>query len=428
MKEDLNFQILFFFSRPLVDKCFHELLGAAINTPKIEFYFNLPVKINSMRKIYFLRCTLRCTAVLAMLAAFLNSSEAQQVYWREGFESGQGFPSAVPYYPTHVLSSASGVWYLFLANRTNGSGGACAVNGGSLDHGRFYDYNGYVSKNPALTAADSGYMVTPVVDFGIGELHFKRGRVNRRLTVYKTADTSAAAATWTLVAQSTTVVAATCTDTTWTINDPMARRLKIVARSGTDTDIDSVWMTSTSPIVPVKFTGIHAASVNGFTKVTWNIATEINTRSYIVERSTDGMSFSKAAEVAATNAGNYSWIDNNATAGVAFYRVKAMDKDGRLSYSGVVKVAADLLKVEFLITPNMISGRTMNLQLNNLGKGTFGLRVINSGGQVVYTTSLLGETGSLSKAIQLPSSLPAGAYKVQLVSGTAILTKTAILQ
>jgi hypothetical protein len=181
--------------------------------------------------------------------------------------------------------------------------------------------------------------------------------------------------------------------------------------------------------LPVKFTGINAASVNGMTKVTWNIATELNTRSYIVEKSTDGVTFKNVAEVTATNASTYSWIDQAITpVGVVYYRVKAVDKDGKMGFSGVIKLSASLTKPGFVITPNVIPGRTMNLQLSNIARGNVSIRISNNMGQIVYTSSLINEGGAVSKTISLPGTLQAGTYRVQLVSGSSLMTQTAILQ
>ena len=136
------------------------------------------------------------------------------------------------------------------------------------------------------------------------------------------------------------MMTSTLVDTNILINAPDAVRMKIVFEAAGNSDVDSIGLFSSRPL-PVKFTGINAASVNGFTKVSWNIATELNTRSYIVEKSTDGINFKNVAEVAATNAGTYSWIDQSLTpVGNVYYRVKSVDKDGKLGFSGVIRLAS----------------------------------------------------------------------------------------
>ncbi len=360
-------------------------------------------------------------ATMILLAGFSQLSNAQEMYWRETFtpsgaSTNPGTSTAITEY-----TGDAGVWRFMGVYRTTGTG---CPNDGTNWHIR--SVNGAISP----TFPDTPYALTPLVSAGIQSVSLTRARANRRISFYVTTSDDPATTDWTLanvIVKATGYPNPLCLDSSVAINAPNAVRMKIVFEAAVNNDVDSIALFSSRPL-PVTFTSVNAAAVNGFTKVSWNIATEINTRSYIVERSTDGLSFNKVAEVPATNAGSYSWIDNSAAAGVSFYRVKAMDKDGKLSYSGVVKVAANLIKAEFLITPNMISGRTMNLQLTNLAKGTLGLRVTNNMGQVVYSSSLLNEGGSVSKTVQLPTTLNAGTYRVQLVSGSTVLTKTAILQ
>jgi hypothetical protein len=380
-----------------------------------------------MKKFYAIHFII----VILVTAGLSNAVSAQDAYFREGFKPEEsGWPSSVnDVYPSTTLTDyatitvASGVWYSRGVYRTAGPTGSCITQTGDPYHARWGNLNTPSGSN----AADSAYLITPALNFGVGTLTFFNGRASRRISVYKTTDTDPATTNWTL-AEFLPATNTACQAMSVVINDPAAKRLKIYSRSGTDSDLDSLVVTSTSPIVPVKFTGINAASVNGMTKVTWNIATEINTRSYIVEKSTDGANFKNAAEITATNAGTYSWIDQAANAGNVYYRVKAVDKDGKLGYSGVIKLATALTRPGFVITPNVIPGRTMNLQLTNIAKGTVTIRVSNNMGQIVYSSSLINEGGAVSKTISLPASLQAGTYRVQLVSGSSMLTQTAILQ
>ncbi len=378
-------------------------------------------------KIY----SFRYLAMILVLSVFSQSAKSQEIYWGggEGFQSGEGFPAAVPFNPAFVTSTKSGTWYNFLFNRTTGATGACTVVTGTPDHARFYNYNSYIGSNPNLGPADSGFCVTPPVYSGIKELHFMKSRDNRRFTIYKTSTTDPVTAVWTLAAQSFVGLSpSVCVDTTYMINDASAKMLKIVARSGTDSDIDSLYLVSMSPILPVKFNGISAVTTNGFTKVLWSNAVENNTRAYIIEKSSNGTTFTNVDEVAAINVRSYSWIDNVPATGVSYYRVKAIDKDGRLVVSNVVKMNSVKKAPEFVVAPNVVSGRNLNIQLNNIEKGNVSFNVSNSSGQVVYRTSLMNEGGAVTRNLQLPSSLNAGTYRIQMNSGATLLTQTVVLQ
>src|SRR4029079_13153522 len=70
----------------------------------------------------------------------------------------------------------------------------------------------------------------------------------------------------------------------------------------------------------------------------WNVAGERNAQSYVIERSTNGSNFAKLGEVAASNSTAYSFMDNQPVNGLAFYRIKETDADGKFRYSTIVRL------------------------------------------------------------------------------------------
>ncbi|HSN60826.1 MAG TPA: hypothetical protein VLR49_07815, partial [Ferruginibacter sp.] len=235
------------------------------------------------------------TFIILLIA---NSSNAQsEVYFREGFNDGGGtIPSvASESLGKYVDQVSSGNWYVYGVYRTSGATGSCLTETGTLSHIRFANLN-------AITVAnDSAYLITPTVNFGINTITFLNGRASRRLTIYKTSDTAALTTNWTSVIHIPATNIA-CQSFTVTINDATAKRLKIIARSGTDSDLDSLVLTSTTAILPVTFTGLSAIETSGKIKVSWKIATELNTSKYVIERSVNGISFTEIGSLSATNA------------------------------------------------------------------------------------------------------------------------------
>jgi hypothetical protein len=92
-------------------------------------------------------------------------------------------------------------------------------------------------------------------------------------------------------------------------------------------------------ILPVTFMGINAKKENGTTRVMWDVAQETDVRHYEVERSSDGVTFARVGTVGANGKPAYHFIDNSATEGTVYYRVKNVDIDGRFKYSSVVKLS-----------------------------------------------------------------------------------------
>ncbi len=105
------------------------------------------------------------------------------------------------------------------------------------------------------------------------------------------------------------------------------------------------------PLQLVSFSG----SYNG-TQVSlqWRTQNEVNTSTFAIEKSEDGVNFSSLANLlAAGNAASrqYSFTDPNTLQGTNYYRLKMIDKDGRFTYSHILHFTA-LKKKGLLVTPN----------------------------------------------------------------------------
>ncbi|MBL7747160.1 MAG: hypothetical protein JNM19_07015, partial [Chitinophagaceae bacterium] len=93
--------------------------------------------------------------------------------------------------------------------------------------------------------------------------------------------------------------------------------------------------------LPVKLNGF-SAQLNSDKTVTvkWKIDEQQDVVSYIVERSTDGVTFSQAGVVfPATNTDSYSLIDPNPVTGKNYYRLRIKEMDGKLTFSQTVIVS-----------------------------------------------------------------------------------------
>ncbi len=366
---------------------------------------------------------LRKLSLLAFVLLSLNSMAQNQVYWKEGFEPGQTSPDVSCDLTTTAPTVTGGVyfngnagsWYGFNVYRTTGTGCPAGNN-----HVRYKNISG---------VTDSGYLVTPIVSAGIQEFHMYRARASRSFTIWVTNDTSALTSNWTPVAlMKSSAATVTCVDTTVIIGSASAKRLKIVGRPGTDSDIDSVVLTSFSAILPVKFGGISAAEANGLVKLNWNIETETNTNSYIIERSANGDNFSQVGTLKANHSSNYIWMDNAANNGMNYYRVKAIDNNGTFQYSTTVRINVGKVKGGLNVYPNPIKGGQLNVELNGVSKGIYVVNLFNMNGSLAHTTILASEGTSLSKTVTLPSNLRTGNYTLEIVNGSFKATKIIYVQ
>ncbi|RYZ19738.1 MAG: T9SS type A sorting domain-containing protein [Chitinophagaceae bacterium] len=90
-------------------------------------------------------------------------------------------------------------------------------------------------------------------------------------------------------------------------------------------------------ILPVTFMGISAKKEGSGTRIQWDVADEVDVLGYEIEKSTDGVRFSKVGYVTANKKPAYNYTDGQAE-GTVYYRVKNVDLDGRFKYSSVVKL------------------------------------------------------------------------------------------
>jgi hypothetical protein len=211
------------------------------------------------------------------------------------------------------------------------------------------------------------------------------GGPSRSYSLWVTTDTNAVTANWTYARlMISTAATIPCIDTTAIIASPTAKRLKIVFRPGTDSDVDSIGITSFGKILPVKFGAISASFNEGKTKLNWQVESEINTLNYIIEQSNNSKDFVAIASVEAKNLKNYNFIVNSIT-GDIYYRIKAVDRDGAISYSSIIKVQSGASKnlLDLSITPNPVVNGKLNLQANGIAKGNYTINIFSMLGKQV---------------------------------------------
>lgn len=164
------------------------------------------------------------------------------------------------------------------------------------------------------------------------------------------------------------------------------------------------------------------ANVKGI-QVVWDSQTETSMDHYELERSADGSNFNRLAMQAAKGNSSqptqYSWFDASPLPAINFYRVKAVGWDGMIKYSSIVRVSMAKGTGGINIYPDPVTGNELNLQLNDLARGTYMIRIINDAGQLLFSYQLQHGGGSATQNITLPNNLPTGIYHLQL-SGTGV--------
>lgn len=111
-----------------------------------------------------------------------------------------------------------------------------------------------------------------------------------------------------------------------------------------DMDVDGLRLADSWDLapLPVELTSFSASVVDGGIKINWNTETEVNNYGFEILRQTQNNSWSLLGFVEGNGNSNspkeYSFFDNNISAGKYAYRLKQIDNDGTFEYSKVIEI------------------------------------------------------------------------------------------
>lgn len=150
-------------------------------------------------------------------------------------------------------------------------------------------------------------------------------------------------------------------------------------------------------------------------EVKWQTQTEINNLGFDVERRLDGepafakigYAASKAPDGNSTITLDYNFTDANGYAGVSYYRLRQVDKDGRFTYTHIKAVKGiGETQVSVLLYPNPNYGQ-FTIRLDGV-KGSFDARILDESGKLVKQLKLVN-----SNNVSI-SGLSAGTYLIHI--------------
>ncbi|MEI6184907.1 MAG: FG-GAP-like repeat-containing protein, partial [Bacteroidota bacterium] len=180
-------------------------------------------------------------------------------------------------------------------------------------------------------------------------------------------------------------------------------------------------------IVPVNFLSFTGQYQNpDKTLLKWQTGTEINTAYFNIQRSLNGTVFTTVSnETAKGSSFGYSFTDVlpvTYTAGMVYYRLQEVDKDGAITYSSIVSVNIHN-NVTYSLFPNPAKG-FINIQ-------TYGVR---TGNGIVVINDITGHTVLSSKLENLSvqqlslNTLSKGIYILNIITSQGKHTQEIVLE
>ncbi|HPH23570.1 MAG TPA: T9SS type A sorting domain-containing protein, partial [Chitinophagaceae bacterium] len=187
---------------------------------------------------------------------------------------------------------------------------------------------------------------------------------------------------------------------------------------------------SIAPIVcfplPVDFASFDVTKNNQTAVIDWVTTNEFNSASFDIERSTDALHFTTIGNVPAKNLAienAYTFTDLYPVAGINYYRLKQIDKNGKFSYSNIVSVnPVTIAKNTVAVYPNPIVGSIMNIGLQSTQNTKAALMITDVTGRIV-----LHQQSSIIKGSQLiqvdVSRLSTGTYYLTVLFNNEKITQ-----
>ncbi len=176
-------------------------------------------------------------------------------------------------------------------------------------------------------------------------------------------------------------------------------------------------------LLPVTIETFFANSISNEVSINWKTSSEINTSKFIIQHSSDGISFTDIGNINATGNGAniYDFTDNNPVNGINYYRLKSVENDGRSSYSKVVSVTFGD-KESFSIVPNPAKDFATISFSKSFDKAS--IAVYDMAGKQVIKQSLNASTSTYKLNTQ---SLKSGLYVIKVNTDKGIYNEKLLI-
>ncbi|TDH26217.1 T9SS type A sorting domain-containing protein [Segetibacter sp. 3557_3] len=171
--------------------------------------------------------------------------------------------------------------------------------------------------------------------------------------------------------------------------------------------------------LPITLGSLKAFTQTNKIVLEWKADNEADVKSYEVERSADGITFSTVGSKQPLNslqAVKYTWLDDNPYEGTNFYRLRSTSYNGKLAFTPIIRISTLKAAAGYNVYPNPIVGGNVNIQFSNKPKGNYTVNLLTTSGQVVLAKTINHQGGNATQTVVAAGILPKGHYTVELVA------------
>lgn len=167
----------------------------------------------------------------------------------------------------------------------------------------------------------------------------------------------------------------------------------------------------------VTLKSFNGSLVNGYAKLSWSTASEINAKGFEIEKSADGKIFTNIGSLAANNKpSTYEFSDPTKLAGLQYYRLRFINKDGSYNYSSNVALNSKVA-IKLGVYPNPVVSTAIIYHPQAVANAS--LKVIAINGKTIATYPV--QIGATETTINV-SSLVKGSYIVSFENNSTRVT------
>ena len=182
-------------------------------------------------------------------------------------------------------------------------------------------------------------------------------------------------------------------------------------------------------VLPLKILSFTAERRPGITYLQWSTENEQNVNHFEIERSANTINYTTIGTVAGRNISfqqHYDFEDHSSIQGIAYYRLKSVDYDGKFSYSKIIAVTERELQSSSFFILNPVR-RAITI-FNKTGyDGVFDYKLLNAVGQQVLN-------GKINMAVNGGAVLPlaattaAGVYVLELNNANILFRQKLLIE